>query len=204
MRIDRYYTGRDHVPLETIKKSTAGDDKQHSEEWIDDPQVVNQPMLCQHCDNAPCESVCPVYATYHNNEGRNVQVYNRCVGTRFCGNNCPYHARLFNYWEPVWPEDLRNQLNPDVTVRSRGIMEKCTMCVQRIRLASRGGIVVADLSFNPACVQACPTDAMVLGDMNAPDSRVSHKAADDRAFHVLEGLGTAPSVTYLKQVDLDA
>ena len=107
------------------------------------------PVLCQHCDNAPCESVCPVYATYHNNEGLNVQVYNRCVGTRFCGNNCPYHARLFNYWEPVWPEDLRNQLNPDVTVRTRGIMEKCTFCIQRIRRSTRGGKQVEGPGVQP-------------------------------------------------------
>ena len=162
------------------------------------------PVLCQHCDNAPCESVCPVYATYHNSEGLNVQVYNRCVGTRFCGNNCPYHARLFNYWEPVWPEDLRNQLNPDVTVRTRGIMEKCTFCIQRIRRSTRGGKQVEDQAFNPACVQACPTDAMTFGDLNNPDSRVSHKWEDERAFRVLEALGTNPSVKYLKQVDAHA
>ena len=162
------------------------------------------PVLCQHCDNAPCESVCPVYATYHNNEGLNVQVYNRCVGTRFCGNNCPYHARLFNYWEPVWPEDLRNQLNPDVTVRSRGIMEKCSFCIQRIRRATRGGKKVEDQSFNPACVQACPTDAMTFGDLLNDDSRVSRMWEDERAYRVLEALGTNPSVKYLKQVDVDA
>lgn len=162
------------------------------------------PVLCQHCDNAPCESVCPVYATYHNNEGLNVQVYNRCVGTRFCGNNCPYHARLFNYWEPVWPEDLRNQLNPDVTVRSRGIMEKCSFCIQRIRRATRGGKKVEDQAFNPACVQACPTDAMTFGDLLNEDSRVSRMWEDERAYRVLEALGTNPSVKYLKQVDVDA
>ncbi len=162
------------------------------------------PVLCQHCDNAPCESVCPVYATYHNNEGLNVQVYNRCVGTRFCGNNCPYHARLFNYWEPVWPEDLRNQLNPDVTVRTRGIMEKCSFCIQRIRRATRGGKKVEDQAFNPACVQACPTDAMTFGDLLNEDSRVSRMWEDERAYRVLEALGTNPSVKYLKQVDADA
>ena len=183
-------------------------------EWVrverywegDFPEVKARflPVLCQHCDNAPCESVCPVYATYHNNEGLNVQVYNRCVGTRFCGNNCPYHARLFNYWEPVWPEDLRNQLNPDVTVRSRGIMEKCSFCIQRIRRATRGGKKVEDQAFNPACVQACPTDAMTFGDLLNDDSRVSRMWEDERAYRVLEGLGTNPSVKYLKQVDVDA
>ena len=180
-------------------------------EWIrverywegDFPEVKAKflPVLCQHCDNAPCESVCPVYATYHNNEGLNVQVYNRCVGTRFCGNNCPYHARLFNYWEPVWPEDLRNQLNPDVTVRTRGIMEKCSFCIQRIRRATRGGKKVEDQAFNPACVQACPTDAMTFGDLLNEDSRVSRMWEDERAYRVLEALVTNPSVKYLKQVD---
>ena len=183
-------------------------------EWIrverywegDYPEIKARflPVLCQHCDNAPCESVCPVYATYHNNEGLNVQVYNRCVGTRFCGNNCPYHARLFNYWEPVWPEDLRNQLNPDVTVRSRGIMEKCTFCVQRIRRATRSDKEVEDQAFNPACVQACPTDAMTFGNLNNSNSRVAELWEDERAFRVLEGLGTNPSVKYLKQVEVDA
>ena len=91
------------------------------------------PIMCQHCENAPCEPVCPVFATYHNNEGLNVQIYNRCVGTRYCANGCPYIVRFFNYWEPVWPEAFRNHLNPDVTVRSRGIMEKCSFCIQRIR-----------------------------------------------------------------------
>ena len=93
------------------------------------------PIMCQHCENAPCEPVCPVYATYHNNQGLNVQVYNRCVGTRYCANNCTYQVRSFNFWEPVWPESLKNQLNPNVTVRSRGIMEKCSFCVQRLRKA---------------------------------------------------------------------
>ena len=91
------------------------------------------PVLCQHCNNAPCEPVCPVYAAYHNDQGMNVQVYNRCIGTRFCQNNCPYHARFFNWFDPYWPEGMENQLNPDVTVRSRGVMEKCTMCIQNIQ-----------------------------------------------------------------------
>jgi Fe-S-cluster-containing dehydrogenase component len=161
------------------------------------------PVLCQHCENAPCEPVCPVYATYHNNDGLNVQIYNRCVGTRYCGNNCPYHARSFNYWEPVWPEDFRHQLNPDVTVRSRGVMEKCSMCVQRIRRATRSKTPndVPDGSFDPACVQACPTTAMTFGNLNDPSSRVSKLQNDERSYHMLEHLGTAPSIMYLKQVD---
>jgi Fe-S-cluster-containing dehydrogenase component len=163
------------------------------------------PMMCQHCDNAPCEPVCPVYATYHNNEGLNVQVYNRCVGTRYCANNCPYHARSFNYWEPVWPVELRNQLNPDVTVRSRGIMEKCTMCVQRIRRATKGKKEVKDADgLAPACVQACPTTALNFGNFEDPDSKVSQMAADERSYQVLKNLGTSPNVIYLKQVEVDA
>ena len=160
------------------------------------------PLMCQHCDNAPCEPVCPVFATYHNNEGLNVQVYNRCVGTRYCANNCPYHARNFNYWEPVWPEDLRHQLNPDVTVRGRGIMEKCTMCVQRIRRATRGKDGrIPDGSFAPACVQACPTQTLTFGDLKDKESRVYELTHDERAYTVLKSLGTAPSVTYLKRVE---
>ena len=170
------------------------------------------PILCQHCADAPCEPVCPVYATYHNPEGLNVQVYNRCIGTRFCANGCPYQVRFFNFWEPAWPESLTNQLNPDVTVRSRGIMEKCTFCVQRIRRSSREaeaeGRVLEDgaRESNPACVNACPTDALVFGDFKDPDSKVSKikkKELDDhgRGYHMLESLGTHPSVVYLKKVD---
>ncbi|MDA0798035.1 MAG: 4Fe-4S dicluster domain-containing protein [Chloroflexi bacterium] len=161
------------------------------------------PVLCQHCENAPCEPVCPVYATYHNNEGLNVQVYNRCVGTRYCGANCPYHARQFNFWEPVWPEDLRHQLNPDVTVRTRGVMEKCSMCIQRIRRATRSKTPsdIPDGAFNPACVQACPTSAMTFGNLNNPESKVSKLQNDERRYHMFEHLGTAPTTLYLKQVD---
>ena len=162
-------------------------------------------MLCQHCENAPCEPVCPVFATYHNNEGLNVQVYNRCVGTRFCANNCPYNVRMFNFWEPVWPESLQNQLNPDVTVRSRGIMEKCTYCVQRIRrtelTAKKEGRLPVDGEMQPACVQACPTDALVFGDIKDPESKVSRKAANERRYRLLEVQGTEPNLVYLKKVD---
>ena len=157
----------------------------------------------------------PVFATYHNAEGLNVQVYNRCIGTRFCANNCPYHVRFFNFWEPSWPESLKNQLNPDVTVRSRGIMEKCTFCIQRIRRSTRDakldGREVEDgaRELNPACVNACPTDTLVFGDLNDPDSRVAkmnEKELGDhgRGYHMLEELGTEPNVLYLKKVDKDA
>jgi len=166
------------------------------------------PVMCQQCGNAPCEPVCPVFATYHNNEGLNVQVYNRCVGTRYCQNNCPYHVRFFNYWQPVWPESLRNQLNPDVTVRHRGIMEKCTFCVQRIRRgeldATREGRDLKDGDIQPACAQACPTTALVFGDISDPNSKVSGFAQNSRRFKLLEKLGTDTNVIYLKKVDTEA
>ena len=173
------------------------------------------PVLCQHCGDAPCEPVCPVFATYHNEEGLNVQVYNRCIGTRFCANNCPYHVRFFNFWEPHWPDSLKNQLNPDVTVRSRGIMEKCTFCIQRIRRstreAERDGRELEDgaRELNPACVNACPTDTLVFGDLNDPNSKVSRiqkKELEEkgRGYKLLGELGTQPSVTYLKKVDEEA
>jgi molybdopterin-containing oxidoreductase family iron-sulfur binding subunit len=164
------------------------------------------PILCQHCDNAPCEPVCPVYATYHNDQGMNVQVYNRCVGTRYCANGCPYQVRFFNYWEPVWPETLRNQLNPDVTVRSRGVMEKCSFCIQRIRRvrlqAKSDGRGVRDGEIQPACVQACPTDALVFGDLNDPTSRVSKLRNNRRSYLLLnDTLRTEPNVYYLARVE---
>jgi molybdopterin-containing oxidoreductase family iron-sulfur binding subunit len=165
------------------------------------------PVLCQHCENAPCEPVCPVYATYHNQEGLNVQVYNRCVGTRYCANNDPYQVRFFNFWEPKWPDILENQLNPDVTVRSRGIMEKCTFCVQRIRRKEREiereGRELKDGELQPACVQTCPTDALVFGNIKDPNSKVAKLAKDDRHYKLLEELGTDPNVIYLKKVEED-
>ena len=165
------------------------------------------PVLCQHCENAPCEPVCPVYATYHNNQGMNVQVYNRCVGTRYCANNDPYQVRFFNFWEPQWPESLENQLNPDVTVRTRGLMEKCSFCIQRIRRTERDlkndGRDLRDGELQPACAQTCPTDALVFGNMKDPDSRVSQLAKSERHYKLLETLGTEPNVVYLKKVERD-
>jgi molybdopterin-containing oxidoreductase family iron-sulfur binding subunit len=165
------------------------------------------PVLCQHCDNAPCEPVCPVYATYHNDQGMNVQVYNRCVGTRYCANNDPYQVRFFNFWEPQWPESLENQLNPDVTVRTRGLMEKCSFCIQRIRRTERDlkndGRDLRDGELQPACAQTCPTDALVFGNMKDPESRVSKLAKSDRHYKLLETLGTEPNVIYLKKVERD-
>jgi Fe-S-cluster-containing dehydrogenase component len=157
--------------------------------------VKYMPVLCQQCDEAPCEPVCPVYATYHNPEGLNVQVYNRCVGTRYCGNNCPYSVRFFNWFEPHWPEPLELQHNPDVAVRPGGVMEKCTFCIQRIQRAERDG--VANGEVQPACVQSCPAEAMTFGDLNDPESKVSRLAANGRSTRLLEDLGTKPKVFYL-------
>jgi Fe-S-cluster-containing dehydrogenase component len=163
------------------------------------------PVLCQQCADAPCETVCPVYATYHAADGLNVQVYNRCVGTRYCGNACQWNVRFFNFWEPEWPEPLTSQLNPDVTVRGKGIMEKCTFCVQRInrakRTATQAKREVQDGELQPACAQSCPTDALVFGNMKDPNSRVARLAQNARAYHLLGELGTNPSVVYLKAVE---
>ncbi len=159
------------------------------------------PMLCQQCTSAPCEPVCPVYATYHTPEGLNAQVYNRCVGTRYCSNNCPYKVRTFNWRDARFERPLDMQLNPDVTVRSRGVMEKCTFCIQRIRYAEGRARdeqrPVADGEVVPACAQTCAAQAIVFGDANDPASRVSQIARDRRAFQALEDLGTRPAITYL-------
>ena len=171
------------------------------------------PMLCQHCGNAPCEPVCPVFATYHSPDGLNVQVYNRCVGTRYCSNNCPYKVRYFNWFgygetnrpQYAWPEPLNWQLNPDVTVRGKGVMEKCTFCVQRIREAENRaraeGREVEPDEFTVACAQACPSRAIVFGD--AADERwaVARQVHDERAYHVFEELNTFTAVVYLKKVN---
>ena len=160
------------------------------------------PMMCQHCESAPCESVCPVYATYHNPEGLNVQVYNRCIGTRFCGNNCPYSVRFFNWWDPAFDEATKNQLNPDVSVRERGIMEKCSFCMQRIRRgkdhAKDEGRPVKDGDIQPACAQTCPTGAMTFGNINDHESKVHEMVHGKRAYRLFEEKGTHPSVYYLK------
>jgi Fe-S-cluster-containing dehydrogenase component len=181
IRVDRYYEGE-----------------------FPDVKVKYMPVLCQQCDNAPCEPVCPVYATYHNQEGLNVQVYNRCVGTFYCANNCPYTVRYFNWFAPEWPQPLELQHNPDVAVRMAGVMEKCTFCIQRIKRgkedAAQEGRPLADSDVQPACVQSCPAEAMVFGDLNDPQSKVSRLAHSGRATRLLEELGTQPKVFYLQKV----
>ncbi|MCA9314027.1 MAG: 4Fe-4S dicluster domain-containing protein [Planctomycetes bacterium] len=171
----------------------------------DDLSVSHQPMMCQQCDNAPCETVCPVLATVHSEEGLNQQVYNRCVGTRYCSNNCPYKVRRFNWFEYWQGSELAHLvLNPDVTVRTRGVMEKCTFCVQRIQArkaeAARSGTTWSDGDIQTACMQVCPAEAVVFGDMNDPQSAVSRAGAMPRAYRVLDELGVRPSVSYLRRV----
>ena len=197
LRIERYYTGGGGG-------GEGGGDRPVG--------AVVTPMLCQQCGNAPCEPVCPVYAAYHTPDGLNGQVYNRCVGTRYCANNCPYKVRYFNWynyaepggeWES-WPDPLNMLLNPDVTVREKGVMEKCTFCVQRIRGAQNRARLedrnVQDGDITPACAQACPSEAIVFGDLHDKTSRVAALAQDPRGYHVLAGLNTQPAITYLAKV----
>ena len=158
-------------------------------------------MMCQHCDNAPCETVCPVLATVHSDEGLNQQAYNRCVGTRYCMNNCPYKVRRFNWFEYAHENEHENlALNPDVTIRSRGIMEKCSFCAQRIQesriVARQKGRSIADGEVRTACQQSCPARAITFGDMNDPESAVSQAISNRRHFRVLEEIGVRPSVGY--------
>ncbi len=182
LRIDRYYSG------------PSGN-----------PRVAHQPMLCQHCEHAPCETVCPVLATVHSGEGLNQQIYNRCVGTRYCANNCPYKVRRFNWFNYPREDRLANLLlNPDVTVRSRGVMEKCSFCVQRIQEskieAKRLGKPLTDGDIKVACQQSCPANAIVFGDLNDPKSAVARWAGQPRRYRVLEEINVRPSIFYLKVI----
>ena len=162
------------------------------------------PMMCQHCDNAPCEAVCPVYAPHHNKEGLNNQIYNRCIGTRYCAQNCPYKVRRFNWFNWSWPKPLDMQLNPNVTVRIAGVMEKCSFCIQRIKtahnVAKNEKRAIRDGEVIPACVQTCPTHALTFGSLMEKESRVSQMIKDPRAYQVMGYLNTKPAVIYLKKV----
>jgi len=179
MRIERYYEG-----------------------VFPDVKVRFMPVLCQHCAHAPCEPVCPVYATYRTPEGLNAMVYSRCIGTRYCANNCPYTVRYFNWFSPEFPAPLERQLNPDVSVRPAGVMEKCTFCVQRIQdvqdVAQTEDRPVRDGEIRTACAQSCPAQAITFGDLEDPASLVAQLARTERATHLLEDLSTEPSVIYLR------
>ena len=182
LRIERYYEG----PVDELKVSFL-------------------PMMCQHCGNAPCEPVCPVFATYHNEEGLNAMIYNRCVGTRYCSNNCSYKVRRFNWFEFDLPEPLNLQINPDVVKRTMGVIEKCTFCVQRITegkdKAKDLGRTVQDGEIQPACVQSCPTQALTFGNLNDLESRVAKLGHEERAYKVLDHhINTQPGVTYLEDI----
>jgi molybdopterin-containing oxidoreductase family iron-sulfur binding subunit len=226
MRIDRYY--------DAPKKDGQWD----ADVWdgplevVEDPQTLFEPMLCQHCENAPCETVCPFVATMHSSDGLNQQIYNRCVGTRYCANNCPFKVRRFNFWEYSkaqesaffrWllpsigrnadlntrsPMQMKN--NPEVTVRSRGVMEKCSFCVQRIRAAGAEAVRngksknhFPDGAVVPACMEACPTGAITFGDANQPGSLVAALAAHPRAMRLLDAVGVKPAISYLTKVRHD-
>ncbi|NQU65258.1 MAG: 4Fe-4S dicluster domain-containing protein, partial [SAR324 cluster bacterium] len=172
----------------------------------ENPEVVHMPVMCQHCDNAPCETVCPVMATLQSSDGLNQQVYNRCIGTRYCANNCPYKVRRFNWFNYPHDDPVQNMvLNPDVVVRSRGVMEKCSMCIPRIQEAKlemkkSGEKVLKDGAIRLACQQSCPADAIVFGDLNDKNSKISTLLGDDRSYHLLEELNVLPRVSYLTKV----
>ncbi len=177
------------------------------ERYLDPRQgekITFLPMLCQHCTNAPCESVCPVYAPHHSKEGINNQIYNRCIGTRFCSQNCPYKVRRFNWFAWDWPKPMNLQLNPDVTVRSKGVMEKCSFCIQRIKVAHTRAKnekrAVRDGEVIPACVQTCPTSALTFGNLKDDNSRVRKLVQAPRAYQIMGYLNTKPAVIYLKKV----
>ncbi|MBW3546417.1 MAG: 4Fe-4S dicluster domain-containing protein, partial [Bacteroidetes bacterium] len=208
LRIDRYYSS--DAPV---------DDLRAVERASENPEVTFQPMLCQQCNNAPCETVCPVAATTHSSEGLNQMAYSRCIGTRYCANNCPYKVRRFNWFKyhdneqfagvnPQMNDDLGKMvLNPDVTVRARGVMEKCTFCVQRIQVgkltAKREGRRPKDGEIVTACASACPSDAITFGDLLDENSRVRQlleSEAEGRAYNVLKEIGTRPNVYYLTKI----
>jgi molybdopterin-containing oxidoreductase family iron-sulfur binding subunit len=177
---------------------------------VDNPQIVLQPVACHHCEMAPCEGVCPVAATVHSKEGLNDMVYNRCVGTRYCGNNCPYKVRRFNFFNyHKQYEEARNEIlkmagNPQVTVRSRGVMEKCSYCVQRIQAvkieAKNARRQIEDGEIKTACQQVCPAGAIIFGDLSDLSSEVSQSKACDRSYEMLAELDVKPRTSYLARI----
>jgi len=210
LRIDRYYTS-DMTNEKAKEEGIFGSGEMFNDMTIpeENPQVAFQPVMCQHCNHAPCETVCPVSATSHSRQGQNHMAYNRCVGTRYCANNCPYRVRRFNWFKYAnnseFDFNMNNDLskmvlNPDVVVRSRGVMEKCSMCIQKTQLsiltAKKEGRPVKDIEFQTACSSACPTGAMVFGDVNDKKSDVAQLIEDDRTFHLLAEIGTKPNVMY--------
>jgi len=213
LRIDRYYSS--DMTAERAEEEGVGV-KQKFAEMEDpsaNPTVAFQPIMCQHCNHAPCETVCPVAATSHGRQGQNHMAYNRCVGTRYCANNCPYKVRRFNWFDYAnnsefdfnMNDDLGKMvLNPDVTVRTRGVMEKCSMCIQMtqatILKAKKEGRPVKDEEFQTACSNACSTGAMIFGDINDKESQVAKLKEDKRAYHLLEHVGTQPNVVYQVKV----
>ncbi|WP_026914127.1 TAT-variant-translocated molybdopterin oxidoreductase [Christiangramia portivictoriae] len=219
LRIDRYFSSENSFTEDLEKKESIEGLGSSLSEFgelevaADNPQVIFQPVMCQHCNHAPCETVCPVAATSHGRQGQNQMIYNRCVGTRYCANNCPYKVRRFNWFNYAQNDEFdyhmnndlgRMVLNPDVTVRSRGVMEKCSMCIQKTQKtildAKREGRTIEDGEFQTACSAACDKGAMVFGDVNNKDSKVLEKKNDDRMYHLLEYLGTKPNVMYQTKV----
>jgi len=215
LRIDRYYSSdmnKGKAEAEHIGYKQMNLDL---ETPSNNPKVSFQPIMCQHCNHAPCETVCPVLATSHSNEGLNMMTYNRCIGTRYCANNCPFKVRRFNWFNynanewfadvnPAQQELGRMVLNPDVVVRSRGVMEKCSMCAQRLQAgkleAKKAGAPIVDGSIRTACQQACPTNAIMFGDVNDENSEISKWRANERNYFMLEELGVKPTVSYLVKV----
>ncbi|MEZ4407316.1 MAG: TAT-variant-translocated molybdopterin oxidoreductase [Polyangiales bacterium] len=207
LRVDRYFVSP------ALNSATRGDDDPGA---TSDPMTAFQPLACVHCEEAPCENVCPVNATVHSPEGLNEMAYNRCIGTRYCANNCPYKVRRFNYlnfhndgvYQPDWfdmPETVRMQMNPNVTVRFRGVMEKCTYCVQRIQSRKieakrEGNRPMRDGELATACQQACPADAIVFGDLHDRESRIARMHREDRRYALLGEIGTQPRTTYLAKI----
>ena len=214
LRIDRYYSSDMTVAQGKEDGSFgSGDFFKAQGEPSDAPEVSFQPVMCQHCNHAPCETVCPVAATSHGRQGQNQMAYNRCIGTRYCANNCPYRVRRFNWFKYAnnneFDFNMNNELgkmvlNPDVTVRSRGVMEKCSFCIQKtqstILNAKKEGRAVADGEFSTACSSACPSNALVFGDVNEATSEVAHLSHDDRSFKLLDFVGTKPNVFYQLKV----